>query len=83
MSFCTAGAAVLSAMAASAFEIDKSVMSGEYWKVWNDAEQARIDADIEANRSADAHVAVAAPDGSEVTVEQLGHYFRFMAISER
>ena len=79
MAFCAAGAAVLSAMAASAFEIDKSVMSDEYWKVWNDAEQARIDADIERNRKADAHVAVAAPDGSEVTVEQLGHDFRFGA----
>ena len=57
LTLCAVGAA----MAASAFEVDKSVMSDEYWKVWNDAEQARIDADIEANRKADAHVAVAAP----------------------
>ena len=37
MSFCAAGAAVLSAMAASAIEIDRSVMSDGYWMVWNDA----------------------------------------------
>ena len=29
-------------------ELDRSLMSDAYWKIWNDAEQARIDADIEA-----------------------------------
>ena len=28
---------------------DPSVMSAAYWLIWNDAEQAKIDADIEAN----------------------------------
>ena len=79
MAFCAAGVAVLSAMAASAFEIDKSVMSDEYWKVWNDAEQARIDADIEKYRKADGVFAVGAPAGAVVKVEQLTHDFRFGA----
>ena len=58
---------------------DPAVMSGKYWALWNDAEQRRIDADIEANRKADATVGVAAPDGAEVRVEQLTHAFRFGA----
>lgn len=58
---------------------DRSAMSDAYWRIWNDAEQARIDADIDRNRKADAHVAVSAADGSEVTVEQVGHEFRFGA----
>ncbi len=44
--------------------IDKSVMSDKYWAIWNDAEQARIDADIEKNRKADASVEIAAPSGT-------------------
>ena len=70
-------AVILSASAA--FEVDKSAMSDKYWAIWNDAEQAKIDADIEANRKADAVVGVAAADGTEVTVEQLDHEFRFGA----
>ena len=54
-------------------------MSDEYWAIWNDAEQARIDADIEANRKADASVEIDAPDGTEVRYEQLAHDFRFGA----
>jgi len=61
------------------FAIDRSVMSEAYWKIWNDAEQARIDADIEANRKADGVFAVPAPDGTEVDVEQVEHEFRFGA----
>jgi hypothetical protein len=75
VTLCAAGAA----MAASAIEIDRSVMSDGYWKVWNDAEQARIDADIEANRKADGVFAVGAPAGAVVKVEQLTHSFRFGA----
>ena len=45
--------AVLSALAES-----RSAMSDDYWAIWNDAEQARIDADIEANRKADVSAAV-------------------------
>ena len=56
-----------------------SVMSADYWAIWNDAEQARIDADIERNRKADAQVRVGAPSGTVVKVEQLDHAFRFGA----
>ena len=64
---------------AVAFGIDRSVMSEAYWKIWNDAEQARIDADIEKNRKANAHLAVTAGDGAEVEIEQVAHDFRFGA----
>ena len=76
-------AAVLLAVAAigvrTAEAIDRSVMSDKYWAIWNDAEQARIDADIEKNRKADASFALAAPFGAVVKVEQLTHDFRFGA----
>ena len=58
---------------------DPSVMSEAYWAIWNDDAQAKIDADIEANRKADGVFAVDAPDGTVVTVEQLDHEFRFGA----
>ena len=57
----------------------RSDMSPEYWRIWNAAEQARIDADIERNRKADAVVAVDAPVGTEVEVEQVSSDFRFGA----
>ena len=60
-------------------EPSRSLMSDAYWKIWNDAEQARIDADIEANRKADGVFEVEAPDGAAVRVEQLTHDFRFGA----
>ena len=75
-----ATAAALLALGASAeFRIDRSAMSDAYWKVWNDDVQAKIDADIEKYRKADASVEVAAPDGAEVKVEQVGHAFYFGA----
>lgn len=55
------------------------VMSDAYTAIWNDAEQARIDADIEVNRKADAAFSVAVPDGTKVSYEQLTHAFRFGA----
>ena len=58
---------------------DGAAMSAKYWQVWNADEQAKIDADIERNRKADATVAIDAPDGAEVAVEQLDHEFRFGA----
>ena len=61
------------------FAVDRSAMSDRYWEIWNDAEQAKIDADIEANRKADGEFAVEAPEGAEVTVEQLDHEFKFGA----
>ena len=74
---------IVAALAATAvqaeFKIDRSVMSEEYWKIWNDDVQAKIDADIEKYRKADASVEVAAPDGTEVHVEQISHAFFFGA----
>ena len=61
------------------FELDRTVMSDGYWSVWNDAEQAKIDADIEKNRKADAELVFCAAPGSEVKIEQLDHEFRFGA----
>jgi GH35 family endo-1,4-beta-xylanase len=61
------------------FTVDRSVMSDAYWQVWNGDVQAKIDADIERYRKADATVAIAAPDGVEVTVEQKTHAFFFGA----
>ena len=58
---------------------DGAAMSEAYWAVWNAAEQARMDADIERYRKADGTFAVDAPEGTEVTVEQVDHEFRFGA----
>lgn len=56
----------------------KGVMSPEYWKIWNDEEQARIDADIEANRKADAVFRTGRiRKGTTVKVEQLKSEFIF------
>ena len=54
-------------------------LSQAYYDRWNADEQARIDADIEQYRKADATVALGAPAGAEVTVEQTSHAFRFGA----
>ena len=70
-------AAVLPALAFAGQ--DRSLMSEAYWKIWNDAEQARIDSDIEKNRKADGAFEIDAPDGEAVRVEQLTHDFRFGA----
>ena len=59
--------------------IDPSVVSEKYWQVWNDDVQARIDADIERNRKADAVVALGLPAGTEVEIEQIASDFRFGA----
>ncbi|MCF0233864.1 MAG: endo-1,4-beta-xylanase, partial [Thermoguttaceae bacterium] len=54
------------------------VMSAKYREIWNAEEQARIDADIEANRKADASVALPnVPDGTEVRVVQIDSAFKF------
>ena len=66
-------------VAAEGVQLDRSVMSERYWQIWNDDVQKKIDADIEANRKADAAFAVDAPAGTEVKVEQLDHAFRFGA----
>jgi GH35 family endo-1,4-beta-xylanase len=71
--------ALVSLTASAAFKMDPSVMSESYWKVWNDKVQAAIDADIVKYRQADASVAVDAPDGATVSVEQKTHAFFFGA----
>ena len=71
--------ALLPCGAFAEFKVDRSAMSDAYWKIWNDDVQAKIDADIEKYRKADATVEVAAPDGTEVNVEQVGHAFFFGA----
>lgn len=55
------------------------IMDDAYWKLWNPAVQARIDADIDANRKADAHLLLDLPVGTEISVEQLSHDFIFGA----
>ena len=54
-------------------------LSNAYYERWNDDEQARIDADIERHRKADAEIALCAPAGADVKVEQVSHAFRFGA----
>jgi len=61
------------------FKIDRSVMSEKYWQIWNDAAQAKIDADIEKYRKADAEFEVSAPAGTDVNVEQISSSFFFGA----
>ena len=58
----------------------EDAMSEGYWKLWNPEVQARIDAEIEQNRKADAVLALEdVPEGTEVRVEQLDHAFIFGA----
>ena len=63
----------------AAFEIDKSAMSQEYWDIWSDDVLAKMDADIEKYRKADAEFEIDAPDGAEVEVTQKTHGFFFGA----
>ena len=70
---------MLLAILLATFAVDKSVMSDKYWEIWNDEVQARIDADIEKYRKADAAVEIDAPEGTEVKVEQVSSTFFFGA----
>ena len=54
-------------------------LSKAYLDRWNADEQARIDADIEQYRKADAKVSLGAPAGANVKIEQVSHAFRFGA----
>ena len=65
--------------ASASFKLDRSVMSDAYWAIWNEAEQNRLDSDIEKYRKANAEVEIDAPVGTEVSVEQLSHAFYFGA----
>lgn len=63
-----------------ASEDTAGTMSAAYWEIWNDAEQARIDADIDAYRKADASFKVGAVKrGTKVKVEQTSSEFIFGA----
>ena len=75
----TTAALVLALTAQAEFKIDRSAMSEKYWSIWNDEVQAKIDADIERNRKADATFEVEAPDGTEVKAAQITHAFFFGA----
>ena len=77
--FVTTAALALALAAQAEFKVDRAAMSEKYWSIWNDEVQAKIDADIERNRKADATFEVAAPDGAEVKVEQITHAFFFGA----
>jgi len=70
--------AFLLVLASWAVALDDSIMSAKYREFWNADVQARIDANIEQNRKADARFVLenAAP-GTEVQVTQKTHTFRF------
>ena len=57
-----------------------NVMSQEYWNIWNDEEQARIDKDIDQYRKADAVLKIGkVKKGTKVKVEQVKSEFVFGA----
>ena len=66
----------------TAAEDSEKIMSDQYWSYWTPEAQAKIDADIEKNRKADAQFAVGdiAPD-TKVSVEQISSDFGFGASS--
>ena len=74
-----AGALVVLIPSWAGFNVDRSAMGDKYWRTWNAEEQAKIDAEIEANRKANGVFALPVSDGTEVDVEQLDHEFRFGA----
>ncbi len=63
----------------AAEDVDK-IMEQAYWDVWNPEVQKKIDADIEANRKADAcfYIGKIAKDSNAI-VEQISHSFIFGA----
>lgn len=74
----------LSAFGQNAFpkyqrENKENIMSDAYWAIWNPKVQAKIDADIDANRKADAVLNLNIPAGTEVSIEQVSHDFIFGA----
>ena len=81
--FCEKLFMTMTVFAASAvtaeFTPDRSVMNEAYWKIWTPEVQAKLDADIEKYRKADAEVEIPAPEGTTVSVEQTSHGFFFGA----
>ncbi len=73
-------AGMLLTLGVSAQVLQSNVMSEAYWTFWNPEVQKKIDADIEANRKADAVFKVPGmKGGTDVKVEQLTHDFVFGA----
>jgi GH35 family endo-1,4-beta-xylanase len=68
--------ATVSLPASAEFKEDRSVMGDAYCRMWNNEVNARIDASIEKHRKADADVAVDAPDGTIVKIEQIESEFK-------
>ena len=61
-------------------EDKEKIMSEGYWNIWNPTVQAKIDADIDANRKADAVIELGdVPAGTEIKIEQISHDFIFGA----
>ena len=61
-------------------EDTKGYMSEAYWKLWNEEEQARIDADIEKYRKADGELVLENIGRKrDVKIEQVSHEFIFGA----
>lgn len=66
----------------TAAEDSEKIMSAKYWSYWTPEAQARIDADIEKNRKADAVFKVGKiAEGTTVTIEQISSDFGFGASS--
>ena len=61
-------------------EDTKGYMSEAYWKIWNEEEMARIEADIEKYRKSDGEIVLNdIKRNSEVKIEQISHEFIFGA----
>ena len=55
-------------------EDTKGYMSEAYWQIWNEEEQARINADIEKYRKADGEIVLNnIKRNSTVKIEQISH----------
>lgn len=78
MTMCCLAHAQTSSIPTCASEDTGHVMSEGYWEVWNDAEQARIDKDIDTYRKADAVFRTGSVKrGTTVKVEQVKSDFVF------
>lgn len=78
--FCTVSVSAQMSFPKNASEDKEHIMSEAYWKLWNDSVQQKIDADIDANRKADASIVLeGATTGTEVKVEQQTQAFLFGA----
>jgi len=78
-SLVVSGLSFLVLSASAEWHADMKVMSADYWRIWTPQVKAKLEADIEKYRKADCEVAVDAPAGTEVKVEQLTHAFFFGA----